>query len=335
MPAGAPAMPATHKALPKRVVPARKTVQSYLPFMPSEQATASPESTETNDVEVEGEKDGGHVSARELLLALLLMAATISAFLSPSLFTGRILSPADLLFAYQPWSGSAQPPPGWGGASNALLTDSTSAYEPWRAYGARQLRAGHIPLWNPNNMLGAPFVGNTQTAIFYPPNWIYDLWPSGAVNVILAWLKLLLAAMGTYLFSRHVLRVGPPGAIVAAITYTLGSFMTVWLMFTLANTAVWLPWVWWATARLIAAPTGGKIAVMAIMAALSVFAGHAETTFHIGIVTAPYALFEALRLHGRQLRWALRSLSVLGGGVYIRRLPVCRSNPALCRVHAQ
>jgi hypothetical protein len=165
-------------------------------------------------------------------------------------------------------------------------------------------------------MLGAPFVGNTQTAIFYPLNWIYFAWPSGAVNVIHAWLSLVLAALGTYLLARQVLRVGPLGSIIASITYAFGSFMSVWLMFTLADTAVWIPWLWWATGRLVAEPSARKVAAMAIVAALSVFAGHAETTFHAGFVTAPFAVFEAVRSNRWQPGRITRVL-LLWAGAYV------------------
>src|SRR5262245_17677386 len=97
------------------------------------------------------------------------LAATI--FLGPALFTGRILSPADLLFDYYPWKAAA--PPGWTGAGNGLLTDSVTAFEPWLAYAAEQLHEGRLPLWDSANYLGAPLIGNMQSAVFFPLNWPY------------------------------------------------------------------------------------------------------------------------------------------------------------------
>jgi hypothetical protein len=44
-----------------------------------------------------------------------------------------------------------------------------------------------LPQWNPHVFLGAPFVGAFQSAMFYPPNWIYLLLPVGlATNWLIA-----------------------------------------------------------------------------------------------------------------------------------------------------
>jgi hypothetical protein len=34
-------------------------------------------------------------------------------------------------------------------------------------------RRGLIPLWNPHQFCGAPFIANGQSAFFYPPNWLF------------------------------------------------------------------------------------------------------------------------------------------------------------------
>ena len=109
--------------------------------------------------------------ARWALAGLLLCALAVTLFLGPALLTGRYLSPADLLFDDPPWA--AARPPGWHGPANGLLSDSVLQFEPWLAYSAARLHAGALPLWNPDNMLGAPFIGNMQSAVFYPLNWPY------------------------------------------------------------------------------------------------------------------------------------------------------------------
>jgi len=51
-------------------------------------------------------------------------------------------------------------------------------------YQARRLLAGEIPLWNPYNNAGHPFLADTQSAVFYPPRLI--------TIVISHWLRLEL-----------------------------------------------------------------------------------------------------------------------------------------------
>ena len=105
-------------------------------------------------------------------------------------------------------------------------------------------------------------------------------------------MKLLLAALGTYGLARAVARVGPLGAIVAALTFTFGSFVVAWLHAAMVDVVVWLPWLWWATARLIARPGPRPVAALAGVTALSLLAGHPESMPCISAATGTFAVFQ-------------------------------------------
>ncbi len=51
-----------------------------------------------------------------------------------------------------------------------VVGDACGAFLPWRRFGFGELLKGHLPLWNPYVFCGAPFVGNIQSAMFYPVN---------------------------------------------------------------------------------------------------------------------------------------------------------------------
>ena len=230
------------------------------------------------------------VTGRELGWAILGCALVATLFLSPALFTGRYLSPADMLYDYYPWR--AVQPEDWTGPSNNGLSDSVLVFEPFPAYAARRLQSGDLPLWNPDNMLGAPFIGNMQSALFYPLNWPQLLGPGGPLIVASAWLKLFVALLGMYLLAREVARVGPAAAGIAAVSYGLGAFVVAWLLYSLASAAVWLPWLWWATARLVARPGPRPLAALALVAALSLLGGHPETALHMALAAGLWLLFQ-------------------------------------------
>ena len=210
-------------------------------------------------------------------------------FLSPALLTGRVLSPADLLFNHHPWQEAR--PPGWTRPSNDMVFDSVYQFEPWLDFSARRLHEGHLPLWNPDNMLGAPLIGNMQSAVFFPLNWPFFVWPDPAMLVLRAWLKLFLAALGVYLLARDTLRVNSLSASIAVITFTLGTFMTAWLLFPLTGAVMWLPWLWWATAKLINKPTPRSCALLAVLVAIHLLAGQPEMAYHMALVTGLFALY--------------------------------------------
>lgn len=234
---------------------------------------------------------GANITPRELRLAALLFGLLAALFLSPALLTGRYLSPADMLLDSYPWREVR--PGDWEGPSNNLLVDSAVQFEPWLAYSAKRLREGSLPLWNPNNMLGAPFLGNMQSGIFYPLNWPYFVWPDPWMLVVRAWLKLFIAALGMYVLVREVLKIGPLAAGVAALTFTFGAFMTVWLLHPHTATVIWLPWLWWGTACLVERPGARRAALLAAFVGVHMLAGHPETAYHMGQATALFMLFHA------------------------------------------
>jgi hypothetical protein len=240
--------------------------------------------------------------------AVLGSAFLATLFLGPAIFTGRIISPADMLYNYYPWR--VEQPAGWRGPSNDLLVDSAVQFEPWLEYSARRLHAGELPLWNSDNMLGAPLVGNNQSALFFPLNWLYLLWPDGWMHTLRIWLKLFIAGLGMYLAAREVAKAGPVGASVATLAFTYGAAMTVWLLYPLTATAMWLPWLWWATARLISQPSARRVALLAGIVALLLLAGHLQTAYHVMLATGLFALFHAWQTAPRQVGRLARTLGL-------------------------
>ena len=64
--------------------------------------------------------------------------------------------------------------------------DLASFIYPIYAFGARWLKRGVIPLWNPHLYLGMPFAADNQTGLFYPVNLLFFLLtPMGAMKLFI------------------------------------------------------------------------------------------------------------------------------------------------------
>jgi hypothetical protein len=205
-----------------------------------------------------------------------------------------------MLLDYYPWAG--EQPADWSVPGNGLLGDAATQFEPFLHFSTERLSQRQLPLWNPDNMLGAPFVGNMQSAVFYPPNWVYFLFPGPVSLAFLAWLKLFIASLGMYFLARRVAKIGILGASIASITYAFGAFMTVWLLHPHTAVAAWLPWLWLATSLLVDARTGRHLAFLAALVGLTILAGHPETAFEVALATGLFALFRLWQ--GRAAGWA-------------------------------
>ena len=138
------------------------------------------------------------VSARRLLSAVrrrpTLSAALAYALLSlllfaPALLPGHTLSASDYLWSGAPWT--AERPAGVQDlGSNYEEADAVLQFQPFLQYAARELP--DVPLWNPHQMGGRPFVGNSQSALFSPFNWPSLLLPFWWSLGLAAALKLSL-----------------------------------------------------------------------------------------------------------------------------------------------
>src|SRR5512143_2284211 len=119
-------------------------------------------------------------------------------FLWKTVFGGQVFVPAQLLRYLSPWA--AEPRPPW----NPLMYDSVGQFYPWRHFAAESLRGGGIPLWNPYQFSGAPFVANSQSAVLYPGNLLFlFLRPAAAVGWTVV-LHLVLAESFMLLFVRAI-----------------------------------------------------------------------------------------------------------------------------------
>jgi hypothetical protein len=106
-------------------------------------------------------------SARELcVVSFVLTALAVLFFLTP-IVRRELLSPADFLLMLSPWRHEA--PPGYV-PRNGLMSDYVIQFKPWRDFAVAALTSGRVPLWNPANFAGAPFLGNGISAALFPLN---------------------------------------------------------------------------------------------------------------------------------------------------------------------
>lgn len=246
---------------------------------------------------------------------ILLFVLTLG-FLCPALFGGKALLPARYLEGMQPWSSESQTDklPQW----NPLMWDGIAQFYPWRVHYSRSLADGNIPLWNPHQFCGAPFVANAQTAVFYPLNLLFVVFSPVKAFGISAMLHLFLAGVFTFFLAR-ALGLGRFGATVSGIVYEFSAFMIVWLELpTLVNVAVWLPLILYLILRSMDS-TGQVHAVFAGLAlGMSVLAGHFQVASYIVGAAALWWIWliaGRVRIDGRAVIWRGMMLALLSFAV--------------------
>lgn len=188
-----------------------------------------------------------------------------------------------------------------------------------RFWGFRQLRGGHLPLWNPHIMCGVPFFGNVQSAMLYPLNWIFlRLTTAAAINWSIA-AHVFLAGAFAYAWCRQ--------RGVGQIASTLGGamFMFCGSLFckiapghvALVCAIAWLPVVLFTIDRLFA---GGRLAwclVGSSAVAMQLLCGSAQYAYYTALVAALYTILNLTRdrRHIRSVVSGVAIMFLLGGAI--------------------
>jgi hypothetical protein len=135
---------------------------------------------------------------------------------------------------------------------------------------------GELPLWNPYNNCGVPFLAQWNTMPLYPPALIYLLLPLSWSLSFFCLLHLFWAGLGMY-FLAHRWTANRLAAAVAGLVFPFNGFSLNLLMWpSHIATLSWMPWVvllverGWQQGR-------RKLIVAALCGALQMLAGGPET----------------------------------------------------------
>lgn len=189
-------------------------------------------------------------------------------------------------------------------------------FYPWRWFAFGELSEGRLPFWNPYNGAGSPLVANYQSAIFYPPNWLY-IFDIPQIMGITALLHILWAGWGMWKFTG-TLEVSTFGRGVSLLCYALGGYTLGRLgSFPTANTAVWMPWLFWACLRVLQYQQMRDIGLLALFSGVMLLAGHAQTSWYIFVALGLFTLWYGLTIRrdmiGRVQGMLLAGIAVLLG----------------------
>ncbi|HZP40571.1 MAG TPA: YfhO family protein [Candidatus Binatia bacterium] len=187
-------------------------------------------------------------------------------------------------------------------APAGIAIDLRGYFLPKYVYAAAELGHGRLPLWNPWELAGVPFLGAGQPAVLYPP------------RVVLFGLLRPLAALHAFMLAHYLwLGVGafallrtlgcrPPGAALGALAVTFQPFMLQghyaphWI-----SNFCWVPFVLAAFVRTMERPGLLPALALAVSAALLVLAGYPEYAFDTALVVAllwPFTAARAARAGG-------------------------------------
>jgi len=193
---------------------------------------------------------------------------------------------------FEPWRSqvSASVSAHW----DPLVWDGIAQYYPWRLFAAQSLRSGVIPLWNPYQFCGTPFLANGQSAVLYLLNLLFWLLPVARAFGWSAWLHLIITGWFAYLFLRRI-SAGRLGALAGAIVWQTNGFFVAWIHLpTVLCTATWLPLILLLCERALTTGRARYALAAGVMLAFSYLGGHPQIFLFVALLTAAYLLARAV-----------------------------------------
>jgi hypothetical protein len=226
---------------------------------------------------------------RKHWLALVALAAFHFVFFFPTLFMGRLLSPNDVFYNYEPWA--TYRPPSIVRVQNALLNDPATAYLPVISLMKRGWSAFH---WNPYIGAGIPGFGSSSSpvlspfiflpALVVPLSWLYT-------GIILA--KVNVAFWFAYAWLREE-RLGKRGAAIGALVVAAAGIYSVRYLWQVTNATPLYPALLWIVRRMY---NGKRVPIwlMSLIALGYALSGFPATMAYGAWIAVAYAVFLAIR----------------------------------------
>ncbi len=165
-------------------------------------------------------------------------------------------------------------------------------FAPMLAFLHDNLRAGRIPLWNPQLLCGAPYVGNPQTWPLYPGSALLAALPPDRFVSVTVAAHVWLAGCGMWGFLRRAQGTTFAAALLGAVTFAFGGQLVSKSQFpNMLQSIAYVPWLLWTTNTLARQWRGRDAAALGLVLGLQLLAAHAQITLLSLYLAAGYGLF--------------------------------------------
>jgi len=177
--------------------------------------------------------------------------------------------------------------------------DLSKELYPTYLYGFEVLRSGHIPLWNPYQLCGTPFLALPYSGLFYPANWLYLVVDVALGIELVSVAHLIFAGWSSWALVR-LLGMSQLAAGAAAVTFIAsGGVAAKSILPNILAGACWLPATIWLVEQAV---RGKRIGLLGLVLAtmLQLLNGATELVAYNYTVAGLYALVRLVPLLRRQ-----------------------------------
>lgn len=164
-------------------------------------------------------------------------------------------------------------------------------------YAFSRLANGEIPLWNPYQSGGIPFLATYMVGVFYPLNFLYLFCPTHLAMGYTTILHIFLGGVFMYLYGRSI-KLSTRAAIIAAVSFMFSGWVleTMWRTPEI-NTCVWIPLVFFCLEMLLQKRKYTWIIALSVTLAMQILAGLMQMVVHTLYIAGFYSLFRLILIY--------------------------------------
>ena len=189
----------------------------------------------------------------------------------------------------------------------------------WREFGFGELAKGNLALWNPHIFSGAPFFGAMQSALLYPPNWLFLALPLPlATNWSIALSVWLLGAF-MYLWAwRRGLHPFAAFVSAALLMFCAPYFLHVPAGHLNILCAIpWIPLLFLAIEEWLASRRLAWCLIGMLTVSMQILSGHPQYVYFTALAAGGYALLRLAERRDHRAAAAAGLLSFYAGGALL------------------
>ena len=214
------------------------------------------------------------------VLGLLWTTLAAFAVLAPALRPGVSLGPFALL-AHAGLTSHAGIP-----VHNPSQSDQILFFSPMTDLAWQQVHAGHLPLWDPYNVLGTPLAFNWESAVFSLPMLIGYLFHASFAYTVVVLVKLVIAGAGVYVCCRSF-GLKPMSSAFGGTIFELSGTIVHYSGWSIVGVECWYGWILGLAVLLVKGRHRARDTVLlAIVIAFAIYGGYPA-----GLLLIAIALF--------------------------------------------
>lgn len=231
------------------------------------------------------------ISRKEILYALLLFTALVVIFFYDIIFLGKTLKCTNTI--PQVLSTGV-----YGQENNYIssipVLDTSSAVEDETEveYKKKNYRKGNMPLWNPYQAGGYPFLASMRSSMFNPFEIINYILPSKYSWDVYLLFRLFFSGLFMYLYMRE-LTYSFPASLTSAIAYMFSAPVIIYINDIQLNPSMLFPVLFFIMEKLYQNQSKKNIIATSSVIALLIFSGFPEHVTMISIIGVGYFLFRS------------------------------------------